>query len=85
MWTSRCRGPQQSASSAHQHVVGAEQHLAGLRDRRYPQGKRPWMLTARTDLLALLIDRGAQMPSLVPQSSSRMMTSWETSTRRRVR
>ena len=55
----------------------------GAADSR-PTRRRP---KAPSSLPAISIDsvRVIQLPSSVPQSSSRVMTSWATSTRRRVR
>ena len=49
-------------------------------------GYLPWMLTANDwTSCPFSMTAEAQTPSCVPQSSSRIMTSCETSTRRRVR
>ena len=83
-----CRGPR---AAWHRPRASSDPWRSAARPFRgrtmSSTGKRPWMRVAEgLDDLSLLYDLGqAQMPCVVPQSCSRMMTSCETSTRRRVR
>ena len=72
-------------------LVALDEDLAGL-GRRVGDGgrrERPTMRLAKSSSAepanSRVSSRVIQVPSSVPQSSSRVMTSWATSTRRRVR